>query len=58
LLDREAARATARDALLELAREAVRMARDRHDTALENALAGRIRALSRLQSPPISSGLR
>jgi hypothetical protein len=49
LLDRAVAQTKARDAPLELAREAARMARDRHDTALENALAGRIRALSRPQ---------
>ena len=46
LLGREVAPATARDALLKLAQEAARTARDRHDTALENALASRIRALS------------
>jgi hypothetical protein len=58
LLDRGVARATARDSLLNLARKAIRTARDRYDTALENALASRIRALSRSQPPPISSGLR
>ena len=54
LLDREVARATARDALLELAQEAVRTARDRQDTALETALAARIRRLNRpaLRTPP------
>jgi hypothetical protein len=57
LLDREVARATARDTLLELAREAARTARDRHDTALENALAGRIRALSRPQPLPTTRRL-
>jgi hypothetical protein len=46
LLDREVARAPARDALIGLAREAVRTARDRRDTALENALAARICARS------------
>ena len=44
LLDRAVAQMTARDALIGLAREAVRPARDQHDTALENALAARIRA--------------
>jgi hypothetical protein len=47
LLDRAAAQMAARDALLELAREAARTARGRRDTVLENALASRIRALSR-----------
>jgi hypothetical protein len=46
LLDGEVARASPCDALIGLARKAVRMARDRHDTTLENALAARIRALS------------
>ena len=57
LLGREVAPATARDALLKLAQEAARTARDRHDTALENALAGRIRALSRPQPLPATRRL-
>jgi hypothetical protein len=47
LLDREVVKATARDAMLELAREAVGTAREWRDTALENALIARIRELSR-----------
>jgi hypothetical protein len=57
LLDREVAQTPACDALLELAREAVRTARDRHDSALENALAARIRALSRPQPLPTTGRL-
>jgi hypothetical protein len=54
LLDREVAQAAACDAVLELAREAARTARDRHDASLETALAARIRRLNRpgLRTPP------
>jgi hypothetical protein len=46
LLDRVVAQMNARDALLELACEAVRRAQDRQYWMLETALAARIRGLS------------
>jgi hypothetical protein len=45
LLDLVAEEVTARASVLNLAREAVRTARDRRDAALETALAARIRRL-------------
>jgi hypothetical protein len=54
LLDREVRQGKTRDALLDLARAALRTGQDRHDSALENALAARIRRLNRpgLRAPP------
>jgi hypothetical protein len=46
LLDLAADEVMARASMIKLAQEAVHTARDRHDAALENALAGRIRRLN------------